>query len=123
MTGQNPVVADRKSGRAAGAAAAVLATGALACGACCVLPFALPAALLAASGGALAWLGGLYPWATGAAALAVAAAWAWVGAQSLRNRKRPARSTMIVMAFATAASLAAVAWPRLEGLIITLLRA
>jgi hypothetical protein len=38
----------------AASAAVVAATGVLACGVCCVLPFALPAAVLAASGWAKA---------------------------------------------------------------------
>lgn len=123
VSGDNAVAGHRKSGRAAGAAAAVLATGALACGVCCVLPFALPAAALAASGGALAWLGGIYPWATFAAAIAVVVAWIWIVAQSLRRRMRPARSTLIVMAIATTALAAAVAWPQLEGVVVRLFRA
>jgi membrane protein DedA with SNARE-associated domain len=56
------------------ATAAVAATGALACGVCCVLPFAPPAAALAISGGILAWFGSLRPWTTVAAVVAVAGA-------------------------------------------------
>jgi hypothetical protein len=40
--------------RAASAAAATVAVGAVACGVCCVLPFALPAVVVASSGGVLA---------------------------------------------------------------------
>jgi hypothetical protein len=49
---------DAPGTKIAGAAAA---TGALACGVCCVLPFALPAAILALSGGFFAWFGSLKP--------------------------------------------------------------
>ena len=42
--------------RAASAIAITAASGAVACGACCVLPFALPAAMLAGFGGLLAFL-------------------------------------------------------------------
>jgi hypothetical protein len=54
------------------ASATVVAVGALSCAACCVLPFALPAAILTMTGGALAWLGRLVPIATAMAALIVA---------------------------------------------------
>jgi hypothetical protein len=112
----------RGPGRIAGGAAAIVATGALACGVCCVLPFALPAAALAMSGGMLAWFGRLYGWMTLAAVAAVVASWAWVGWQSLRSRKRPARSTTVTMLVATGILAAAVAWPHIEGPIRNLLR-
>jgi hypothetical protein len=103
-------------------AAAIAATGALACGVCCVLPFALPAAVLAVSGGVLAWFGSLMPWATAAAVVVVVAGWSWIAVQSVRVRRLPAASTLLMMGFATALLLAALAWPRLEGLIFALLR-
>jgi hypothetical protein len=40
--------------RAASAVAVAAATAALACGVCCVLPFAVPAAFLGSTGGMLA---------------------------------------------------------------------
>ena len=104
----------RGPGRVAGATAAVVATGALACGVCCVLPFALPAALLAMSGGVLAWFSALYHWMTLIAVAAVIGSWAWIGWQSWRTRKRPARSTIVTMVLATCVLAAAVAWPQLE---------
>lgn len=106
----------------AGGAAALAATGAVACGVCCVLPFALPAAMLAATGGALAWFAGLMPWITGFAVLAVVGAWIWVGVQTLRTRRRPAPSTLVTMGLASAFLVTALAWPRLEGFIIAALR-
>lgn len=71
-------------------AAGIATTGALACAACCILPFALPAAALAVAGCTLAWLSSIYEGAIIAAAVLVAAAWIWVVGQSLRTRKRPA---------------------------------
>jgi hypothetical protein len=112
----------RGPGRVAGAAAAVVAMGALACGACCVLPFALPAAVLALSGGALAWFSGLYPWMILLALAAVIGSWAWIGWRSWRTRKRPARSTIITMILATCGLAAAIAWPQLDGPITHLIR-
>jgi hypothetical protein len=114
--------AARGPGRVAGATAAVVATGALACGVCCVLPFALPAAVLALSGGVLAWFSGLYHWMTLVAIAAVIGSWAWIGWQSWRTRKRPARSTAVTMVLATGVLAAAIAWPQLEGPVTHLLR-
>jgi hypothetical protein len=114
--------ASRGPGRVAGATAAVVATGALACGVCCVLPFALPAAVLALSGGVLAWFSGLYHWMTLVAVAAVIGSWGWIGWQSLRTRKRPARSTLVTMILATSVLAVALAWPQLEGPIAHLIR-
>ena len=108
--------------RVAGTAATVAAACALACGICCVLPFALPAAILAVAGGALAWFGGIMPWVTDFAIVAVAGAWVWVGYQSLRTKRRPALSTLITMGFATALLAAALLWPLYEDFVVGLLR-
>jgi hypothetical protein len=56
---------------------------ALACGVCCVLPFALPAVALASAGGALAAFARVYWWALGAMAVATlllgaAASWSYL---------------------------------------------
>jgi hypothetical protein len=64
--------------KAAGVAAVTLASGAVACGACCVLPFAVPAVALAGAGSMLALLAGAHAWVTGVAAVAVAGAWIWI---------------------------------------------
>jgi hypothetical protein len=109
--------------RVAGGAAAVVALGALACGVCCVLPFALPAAILATSGSVLAWFAGAHGWMTALAAAAVAGAWFWIGAQTLRMRRRPARSTLLTLAVATAILALAVAWPGIESIVVTWHRA
>jgi hypothetical protein len=107
----------------AGATATLTATGGVACGVCCVLPFALPGAVLAVSGGVLAWLGRLMPWMTAVAFTAVAAGWLWVIAQTLRaRRRRPASSTLLTMGVATLLMVMALAWPHLERLLVALLR-
>jgi hypothetical protein len=107
--------------RVARAAAAITATGAVACGVCCVLPFALPAAVLAVSGGFLAWFGQLMPWMTAVAFIAVAAGWLWVTVQTVRSRRRLAASTLLTMSAATLLLVAALSWPHLERLIFALL--
>jgi len=100
--------------RAAGLAAITLATGAVACGACCVLPFALPAVVLAGTGSVLAWLAGVHVWITGLAIVAVLGAWAWIAWQTVRTERRPAASTLYVMAGATGLTFIAVFWPLIE---------
>lgn len=106
--------------RVAGATAVIAATGALACGVCCVLPFALPAAIVALTGGAMAWWGGMMPLIRVVAAVAVTAGWLWVAAQSLRTKRRPAVSTLVAMIVATLTLAGAFAWPHFEGPIMGL---
>lgn len=108
--------------RAVGAVAATASAAALACGVCCVLPFALPAVLLGSIGGVLAWFANIYQWLTPIAVLAVVAGWAWIGYQSHATRRRPARRSLIVMAFATAMMIAALAWPTIEPIVIGFLK-
>jgi len=98
----------------AASAAGVGAAGALTCAACCILPFALPAAVLATAGGALAWLASIYKGAIIAAVVLVAAAWLWVAWQSLRTRRRPAVTTTLVMLAASAMLALAYFWPAVE---------
>ncbi|HUI98551.1 MAG TPA: hypothetical protein VLX44_22565 [Xanthobacteraceae bacterium] len=108
--------------RVVGASAALAATGALACGVCCVLPFALPAALLAVSGGVIGWFARATPWAMGLALVAVLAGWTWVAVESARSRRRPARSTLLTLGLATAVFAAAIMWWHFERAIIHFLR-
>ena len=107
----------------AASAAGVAATGALACAACCILPFALPAAALAVAGGALAWLASVYHGAIIVAAVLVAAAWIWIVHQSLRARKRPAATTVLVMLAASVMLALAYSWPVLEPIAVAALTA
>lgn len=102
--------------------AATASTAAVACAVCCVLPFALPAALLGTFGGVFAFFERAYPWMKIAAVLAVAAGWLWLLVQSMRTHRRPARSTLIIMTFATAAMTIALLWPTFEDSIISALR-
>ncbi len=108
--------------KVAGAAAITASTAAVACAVCCVLPLALPAAALAMFGGTLALFAGAYRWLAPLAVLAVAAAWIWVVFQSRRSRKRPARSTLVIMGIATAMMVLAMLWPLVESSIVGALR-
>jgi 4-amino-4-deoxy-L-arabinose transferase-like glycosyltransferase len=100
-----------------------LSTGALACGVCCVLPFALPAAMLASTGAVLAWFVKIQLWAKILAVLAVVGAWGWIAWQSRRTRRKPARSTLVMMGMATTILTVSMLWPLLEMPIIRMLRA
>jgi hypothetical protein len=108
--------------RTASAAAATVAVGAVACGICCVLPFALPAVVLAFSGGALAFFAQAFWGALYLATILVVGAWLWVFVDSRRTRRRPARATLTTMGIATAALGAAALWPKLEPPLIAVLK-
>jgi len=109
--------------KAAGVAAMTLSTGALACGVCCVLPFALPATMLASTGALLAWFAKIQMWAKILAVLSVLGAWGWIAWQSHRTRRKPAAATLVMMGAATMVLTVATLWPLLEKPIIRLLRA
>jgi len=109
--------------RTACGAALTVAAGAVACGVCCVLPFALPAVALASAGSIIAWLGGFQFWATVLAAAIVAAAWIWIIVQSLRTEAKPARSTLYMMGTATTVLLLALLWSHIEPFVVQALKA
>ena len=106
---------------ALGALSTVVATGALACGVCCVLPFAFPAVALTSTGGLLAWLGRAHGWFTGVAVLVVLLGWVWIWRQSATRRARASRTTLRLMLIATSAAVLALMWPHLEPTVISLL--
>ncbi len=111
------------SGRGVSVAAAAIATGALACGAFCVVPFALPAVALTSAGGVLAWFAGIHAWLTVAALAAVAGGWTWVWRQSARTRCKPARSTLYTMGIATVVLALALGWPSIEPHVLRMIGA
>ena len=106
---------------AASAAAATVAVGAVACGVCCVLPFALPAVVLASSGGVLAVFAQAFWGALYLAVVLVGGAWLWVFADTRRTGKRPKRSTLTMMVLTTLALGAAAVWPTVEPQLIAML--
>src|SRR4051794_21093498 len=87
--------------RTASVAALTTAAGAVACGVCCVLPFAFPAVAAAGTGSLLAWFAEAHSWATALASVIVAGAWGSIGFQSRQARRRPSSATLYTMAFAT----------------------
>lgn len=108
--------------KAAGVAAVTLSTGAVACGVCCVLPFALPATVLASTGSLLAWFVTMHVWVTILAILAVVGAWGWIAWQTRRTNRRPAMSTLFMIGAATVLLAIAVLWPLFEKPLIRMLR-
>jgi hypothetical protein len=108
-------VRHRRSMNAVGATALTLGTGALACGACCVLPIAFPAIALAGGGSLLAALASAHSVLMTLAMIAVAIAWGWIGWISLRSKMWPAISTVCLMILATAVLGVAILWPSIEG--------
>jgi hypothetical protein len=113
---------NKSNGRIVGASASVAAVGALACGVCCILPFALPAAVLAMSGGVIGWFAKATPWALGIAVIAVLSGWGWVARQTLRTKLRPAKSTYVLMGLATVMLVTSIMWWHFERDVILLLR-
>ncbi|HMS71842.1 MAG TPA: hypothetical protein PKB03_02300 [Baekduia sp.] len=111
---EQPLPLHRGASRFASTAATTTAIGAIACGVCCVLPFALPAVVLAGTGGIIAWFGQAFWGALYSAGALVTIAWAWVAVSSIRSRRRPAPSTMRAMLVATVALGVALIWPTLE---------
>jgi hypothetical protein len=85
-SGTSPAVktapAEPPGSKAAGVTAMTLSTGAIACGACCILPFTLPATILASTGSVLAWFVHMHVWITILAIVAVVGAWGWSVANS-----------------------------------------
>jgi hypothetical protein len=100
-------------GKVAGAAS-ITALAAVACTACCILPFTLPASLLAFAGGSIAVLDHAHRWATWLAVLMVGCAWLWIGWQVRRTKRTVARSTLAAMVFATLLTATAASWPLIE---------
>jgi hypothetical protein len=114
MSSPSPPAPRQFGATTVGLTAMTLATGAVACGACCVLPLALPAVALAGAGSILAWVAGAHAWVTGLAVVAVLGAWGWIAWQTVQTRCRPALPTLYVMGAATGLLIVALLWPAIE---------
>jgi hypothetical protein len=102
------------AGGTAAGAAAMTALAAAACTACCLLPFTLPAVILASAGGFIAMLDHAHGWLTRLAVLVVVCAWLWIGWQVRKTQRRATRLTVALMVFASLLTAAASSWPVLE---------
>jgi hypothetical protein len=98
----------------AAASASVTALAAAACTACCVLPFTLPAGLLALVGGSIAVLDHAHLWVTRLAIAAVIAAWLWIIWPRRKTPRPIARATMALMITASLLTIVAAPWPWIE---------
>jgi hypothetical protein len=94
--------------------AAATAVAAAACTACCVLPLALPPVILGTAGGLMATLDHAHGWVTRIAVVIVIVAWAWIGWQLIRRKRRITAYAMALMILATVLTGVATAWPLLE---------
>jgi hypothetical protein len=103
-----------KKGSPVAKAAIVAAGTAAACTACCVLPFTLPAVILANFGGLIAVLDHAHGWITWLAIAAVGGAWIWIWRQSSRAQRRPAISTLVMMVIASLVISLAASWPLIK---------
>jgi hypothetical protein len=117
-----PLVKEPPGAKAAGAAAITLSTGAIACGACCVLPFTLPATVLASTGSVISSLVHMHWWVTALSVISVISAWAWLAWQIRRTGRKPAISTVAMMTVSTLFMTIAVMWPLIEKPLIRALR-
>jgi len=106
-----------KAGGKVAATASITALAAVACTACCVLPFTLPATLLALAGGSIAVLDHAHGWVTRIAVVAVIAAWIWTARQVQKTGRPMARRTAVLMIAATLLTATAAAWPLLEPVV------
>jgi hypothetical protein len=79
-----------------------------------VLPFTLPAALLALAGESIAVLDHAHLWVTRLAIAAVIAAWLWIVWQRLKRQRPIARATMALMIAASLLTVVAASWPWIE---------
>lgn len=102
------------AGGKAASAAAMTALAAAACTACCLLPFSLPAVILASAGGLIAMLDHAHGWVTRLAVLVVICAWLWIGWQVGKTQRSATRFTVVMMVLATVLTAAAASWPVLE---------
>jgi hypothetical protein len=103
-----------KIGAKAATTASLTALAAVACTACCVLPFTLPAALLALASGSIAVFDHAHLWVTRLAIAAVIAAWLWIIWQRQKTRRPIARATMALMIAASLLTIVAASWPWIE---------
>lgn len=112
-----PVHAPRLAGAAIGSSAAAV----LACGACCVLPLMFPGITASVAGGTIAWLAGAHRGITIAAAIIVVVAWLWVWRASAKRKAGPAIFTLAMMSLAALSLVTALAWPRIEAILLVML--
>jgi hypothetical protein len=109
--------------KAAGAAAMTLSTSGLACVACCVLPFTLPATILASTGALLSAFIHMRWWLLALSVIAVITAWGWLGWQIRQTGRKPSTGTLTMMTVSTLLMTISLLWPLIEKPLMRALRA
>ena len=99
--------------KAAGAAVAT-AVVAAACTACCVLPFTLPAVVLASAGSLIAMLDHAHGLMTVLSIAVVLCAWGWIVWRSRTTGLKIRSSVLVAMCAATVLTATAALWPVME---------
>jgi len=103
-----------KTGNKIAGAATMTALAAAACTACCILPFTLPAAVLALAEGSIAALDHAHGWVTKLAIAVVVCTWSWIAWQRWRTGRRVTRLAAALMILATLLTATAASWPLIE---------
>lgn len=117
-----PVSADTNAMLVGVTATATSSAAVLSCAACCVLPLALPAALLAGTGATLGWLESASPWLRLLSLAIVATAWLMIWRHSMRTGKRAARPTIVLLGLSTVLTAISLLWePYFEWMVAGLL--
>ena len=104
---------DAGGGKAASTAVAS-AIVAVACTACCVLPFTLPAVVLASAGSLIAMLDHAHGMLTRLSVAVVICAWGWILWRSRTTGLKIRRSVLAAMCAATILTATAALWPVME---------
>ncbi|WP_143278716.1 hypothetical protein [Bradyrhizobium sp. Y36] len=107
-------------GKAAGAALTTAAVAA-ACTACCVLPFTLPAVVLASAGSVIAVLDHAHGLLTKLSIAVVICSWVWIAWRSRKTGARLRSSVLGVMCAATVLTATAALWPVMEPAVFHML--
>jgi hypothetical protein len=106
--------APKQTGTGVAATASVTALAAIACTACCLLPFTLPATLFALAGGSIAVLDHAHGWVTRLSIAFVIAAWLRLAWQRRKAGRPVARRTIALTVAASLLTAAAASSPLLE---------
>jgi hypothetical protein len=109
--------------KAVSVTAMTLSTGGLACVACCVLPFTLPATVLASTGALLSAFIHMRWWLMALSVIAVIGAWGWIAWQTRRTGRKPSMTVLAMMTASTLFMTVSLLWPLIEKPLIHALRA
>lgn len=107
---------EQGGGKAAGTAVAT-AIVAAACTACCLLPFTLPAVVLASAGSLIAVLDHAHGLITKLSIAVVLCAWGWIVWRSRMTGLKIRSTVLAAMCAATVLTATAALWPAMESVV------